>query len=126
MRISDWSSDVCSSDLAEAGFDVLGSLLAVAAVGGLVLALHEGPEQGWTAVITIVAFAVGLASTVAFVVVERRTPHQLLDVRVFGIRGLASGSPNLCVVFAVMFSLFLVLLQYFQAVLGYTRSEELR
>src|SRR3546814_16475275 len=82
MRISDWSSDVCSSDLAEAGFDVLGSLLAVAAVGGLVLALHEGPEQGWTAVITIVAFAVGLASTVAFVVVERRTPHRSEERRV--------------------------------------------
>src|SRR3546814_2912662 len=48
-----------SVEHAEAGFDVLGSLLAVAAVGGLVLALHEGPEQGWTAVITIVAFAVG-------------------------------------------------------------------
>src|SRR3546814_340624 len=109
-----------SVEHAEAGFDVLGSLLAVAAVGGLVLALHEGPEQGWTAVITIVAFAVGLASTVAFVVVERRTPHPLLDVRVFGIRGLASGSLNLFVVFAVMFSLFLVLVQYLQAVLGYT------
>jgi EmrB/QacA subfamily drug resistance transporter len=109
-----------SVEHAEAGFDVRGSLLAVAAVGGLVLALHEGPEQGWTAAITVVAFAVGLASTVAFVVVERRTPHPLLDVRVFAIRGLASGSLNLFVVFAVMFSLFLVLVQYLQAVLGYT------
>ncbi|MDY7104691.1 MAG: MFS transporter [Actinomycetota bacterium] len=109
-----------SVEHAEAGFDVRGSLLAVAAVGGLVLALHEGPEQGWTAAITIVAFAVGVASTVAFVIVERRTPHPLLDVRVFAIRGLASGSLNLFVVFAVMFSLFLVLVQYLQAVLGYS------
>jgi len=109
-----------SVEHAEAGFDVRGSLLAVAAVGGLVLALHEGPEQGWTAAITVVAFAVGLASTVAFVMVERRTPHPLLDVRVFAIRGLASGSLNLFVVFAVMFSLFLVLVQYLQAVLGYS------
>lgn len=109
-----------SVEHAEAGFDVRGSLLAVAAVGGLVLALHEGPEQGWTAGITIVAFAVGLVSTVAFVIVEKRTPHPLLDVRVFAIRGLASGSLNLFVVFAVMFSLFLVLVQYLQAVLGYS------
>jgi EmrB/QacA subfamily drug resistance transporter len=104
----------------EAGFDVVGSLLAVAAVGGLVLALHEGPEQGWTASVTIMALAVGLASTVAFLVVEKRTLHPLLDVRVFAIRGLASGSVNLFVVFAVMFSLFLVLVQYLQAVLGYS------
>jgi EmrB/QacA subfamily drug resistance transporter len=109
-----------SVEHAEAGFDLRGSLLAVAAVGGLVLALHEGPEQGWTAAITVVAFAVGLASTVGFVIVERRTPHPLLDVRVFAIRGLASGSLNLFVVFAVMFSLFLVLVQYLQAVLGYS------
>ena len=109
-----------SVEHAEAGFDVRGSLLAVAAVGGLVLALHEGPEQGWTALITVVAFAVGLASAVTFVVVEKCTPHPLLDVRVFAIRGLASGSLNLFVVFAVMFSLFLVLVQYLQAVLGYT------
>lgn len=109
-----------SVEHAEAGFDVLGSLLAVAAVGGLVLALHEGPEQGWTAGITVVAFAVGLAATVAFLVVETRAPHPLLDVRVFAISGLASGSLNLFVVFAVMFSLFLVLVQYLQAVLGYS------
>ena len=104
----------------EAGFDIVGSLLAVAAVGGLVLALHEGPEQGWTAGITVAALALGLASTVAFLMVESRTPHPLLDVRVFANRGLASGSLNLFVVFAVMFSLFLVLVQYLQAVLGYS------
>ena len=104
----------------EAGFDVMGSLLAVAAVGGIVLALHEGPEQGWADGITVLALAVGLASTVAFVVVEKRTLHPLLDVRVFAIRGLASGSLNLFVVFAVMFSLFLVLVQYLQAVLDYS------
>src|SRR3546814_12536754 len=46
----------------EAGFDVPGSLLAVAAVGGPVLALHEGPEPGWPAVITLLAFPAGLAS----------------------------------------------------------------
>lgn len=104
----------------EAGFDVVGSLLAVAAVGGVVLALHEGPEQGWTAVVTVAALVVGILSSLAFVAVERRTPHPLLDVRVFGIRGLASGSLNLFVVFAVMFSLFLVLVQYLQAVLDYS------
>jgi MFS family permease len=109
-----------SAEHTEAGFDVVGSLLAVAAVGGLVLALHEGPEQGWTAAITVAALILGVASTIAFLAVERRTPHPLIDVRVFGIRGLASGSLNLFVVFAVMFALFLVLVQYLQAVLGYS------
>ncbi len=103
-----------------AGFDVAGSLLSVVAVGGLVLAFHEGPERGWTAPITLAALAAGVLATLAFVLVELRRDHPLLDVRVFALRGLAAGSINLFVVFAVMFSLFLVLVQYLQAVLGYS------
>jgi len=104
----------------EAGFDVAGSVLSVIAVGGLVLAFHEGPEQGWTAPITLAAIAAGVLGSLAFVSVERRRDHPLLDVRIFAIRDLAAGSVNLFVVFAVMFSLFLVLVQHLQAVLGYS------
>lgn len=104
----------------EAGFDVAGSILSAVAVGGLVLAFHEGPEQGWNAAITVAALAAGLIGAAAFVAVELRRDHPLLDVRIFAIRGLAAGSINLFVVFAVMFSLFLVLVQYLQAVLGYS------
>ncbi len=104
----------------EAGFDIAGSLLSAVAVGGLVLAFHEGPERGWTASITLAALAAGIVASAAFVAVELRRDHPLLDVRIFGIRGVAAGSVNLFVVFAVMFSLFLVLVQYLQAVLGYS------
>jgi len=104
----------------EAGFDVAGSLLSIVAVGGLVLAFHEGPERGWSATITVAALAAGLIATAAFIAVELRRDHPLLDVRIFGLRGLAAGSVNLFVVFAVMFSLFLVLIQYLQAILGYS------
>lgn len=104
----------------EAGFDIAGSLLSVVAVGGLVLTFHEGPEQGWSAPITLLALAAGVFASIAFVAVELRRDHPLLDVRIFAIKGLASGSVNLFVVFGVMFSLFLVLVQYLQAVLGYS------
>ena len=104
----------------EAGFDIAGSPLSIVAVGGIVLAFHEGPEQGWTAPITLAAAGAGLLGAAAFVAVELRRDHPLLDVRIFRIRGLAAGSVNLFVVFAVMFSLFLVLVQYLQAVLGYS------
>ncbi len=36
-------------------------------------------------------------------------------------RGLAAGSLTLLIVFAVMFGMFLVLIQFLQAVLGWTR-----
>jgi len=102
------------------GFDIVGSLVSVLAVGGLVLGLHEGPERGWTDPITIAALVTSIVGLVAFIVVEMRLDHPLLDVRLFRIRRLATGSLNLLVVFGVIFSLFLILVQYLQAVLGYT------
>ena len=103
-----------------AGFDTAGTVLSVLAVGGWVLALQEGPADGWTANLTLAGLTAGIAGTVLFIAVELRQDHPLLDVRLFAIRGLASGSINLFVVFAVMFSLFLVLIQFLQAVLGYS------
>jgi len=103
-----------------AGFDIAGSLLSAIAVGSLVLAFHEGPERGWTDPVTVAAIAAGMIGALVFVFVELRRDHPLLDVRIFALRGLAAGSINLFVVFAVMFALFLVLVQYCQAVLGYS------
>jgi len=104
----------------EAGFDIAGSLLSVVAVGGIVLAFHEGPEQGWTHPITIAGLVAGIAGTIAFALVELHRDDPLLDVRLFANAGLSTGSVNLFVVFAVMFALFLTLVQFLQAVLGYT------
>ncbi len=109
-----------SREHVDAGFDIAGSILSVIAVGGIVLAFHEGPEQGWTHLITIAGVVAGIAGTVAFVFVELRRDHPLLDVRLFANPGLSTGSVNLFVVFAIMFALFLTLVQFLQAVLGYT------
>ena len=109
-----------SREHTEAGFDVAGSILSVLAVGGFVLAFHEGPERGWSDLLTVAGLAAGIAGTVGFVRVELRRDHPLLDVRLFASRGLSTGSVNLFVVFGVMFSLFLVLIQFLQAVLGFT------
>ena len=101
-------------------FDTLGSVLSALAIGGLVLGIHEGPEQGWTYPLTLVALAVGVVSTVLFIAWERRHAEPLLDISAFRDRGLAAGSVTLLIVFAVMFGIFLVLFPYFQAVLGWS------
>ena len=101
-------------------FDTVGSILSAVAVGALVLGLHEGPEAGWTAPITLAGIAVGVAAGIAFVAYELRRDHPLLDVGLFRHRMLAGGSLALLSVFAVMGALFLVLIQFMQAVLGYS------
>ena len=62
----------------------------------------------------------GGVALLAFLAWELRQSHPLLDIRVFRSRALSTGSVNLLLVFAVMFGLFLVLVQYLQAVLGYS------
>ena len=101
-------------------FDVVGSVLSALAIGGLVLGIHEGPEKGWTDVLTLSGLIVGVLALIGFVVWELRASHPILDLRVFRNRGLAAGSVTLLIVFAVMMGIFLVLIQFLQAVLGYS------
>ncbi|MEO2124797.1 MAG: MFS transporter [Acidimicrobiales bacterium] len=101
-------------------FDILGSVTSALAIGGLVLGIQEGPERGWTNALTLSGLVIGIAALILFVLIELRQENPLLDVRVFKVRALATGSVNLFVVFALMFTLFLVLIQFLQAALGYS------
>ena len=109
-----------SREHADGRYDVPGALFSAVAVGSVVLGVQEGPERGWTAPLTVVALLVGVVAAVAFVRIELRRAHPLLDVRLFRNRGLATGSVNLFVVFGLMFTLFLVVIQLLQAVFGYS------
>ncbi|MFJ2162414.1 DHA2 family efflux MFS transporter permease subunit [Streptomyces sp. NPDC087856] len=102
-------------------FDTLGALVSAVAVVGLILVLQEGPEHGWTAPLTLLGLAVGLVGAVGFVAWElHRRDAALLDVRLFGERGLAGGSLTLLVVFGVQAGIAVVLFPFFQAVLGWS------
>lgn len=104
----------------EGAFDVIGSVLAMAAVGSLVLAIHQGPEDGWTAPLTLMGLVLGIAASVGFAVWELRSPAPLLDLRSFRDGRLKAGSLTLLVVFGVLGGVFVVLFPYFQAVLGWS------
>ena len=101
-------------------FDLVGSFLSAIAVGGLILAVHEGPEVGWAAPITVAGLTAGILGAAWFAWWELHAENPLLDIRVFRHRTLAASSVTLLAVFAVMMGLFLVLVQYLQAVLGYS------
>jgi EmrB/QacA subfamily drug resistance transporter len=104
----------------EGRFDLVGSILSAAGIGGVVLAIHEGPVKGWSDPLTVVSLVVGLGAVLGFVVWERRLAHPLFDVRLFANRSLSTGSATLLVLFAVMFGIFLVLVQYLRIVLGWS------
>ncbi|GAA0268467.1 MFS transporter [Actinomadura nitritigenes] len=98
-------------------FDAVGALLSIVAVAALIFVLQEGPHRGWTAPATLISLAAGLIAMAGFVSWElRRREASLLDVRLFGERGLAGGSITLLVVFGVQSGIFVVLFPFLQAV----------
>ncbi|MEJ1202205.1 MULTISPECIES: MFS transporter [unclassified Streptomyces] len=102
-------------------FDTVGALISVVAVVGLISALQEGPERGWTDAASLTGLGVGLVAAVAFVAWQlHRRDASLLDVRLFRERGLAGGSLTLLVVFGVQAGVAVVLFPFFQAVLGWS------
>lgn len=101
-------------------FDTFGALASVVAVVGLVFFLQQGPEHGWAAPTALASLLVGVVAAGGFVAWELRRDAPLLDVRLFGERGLSSGSVSLLAVFGVQAGIFVVLFPYFQAVLGWS------
>ncbi len=109
-----------SREPATGRFDLGGSLAAAVAVVAMIMALHEGPEQGWGSAPALALLALALLGVVGFVAWELRHPAPLLDVRLFADRRLATGSAALLAVFGVQAGIFVVLFPYLQAVLGWS------
>jgi EmrB/QacA subfamily drug resistance transporter len=108
-----------TSDPSHAHIDPLGSILSLVGIGGLVLAITEGPVKGWSHEITVAGLVAAAVGLIGFVVWELRTTTPLLDVRLFQLRGFSTGSLSIFVQFLVVFGFFFVSAQYFAFVSGY-------
>ncbi|MFE7746805.1 MFS transporter [Nocardia sp. NPDC057455] len=108
-----------SVDPAPPKMDLWGTVTAASAVGLLVVAAIQAPERGWLDPVVIgIAITAALAST-AFVLIELRVAHPLLDVRLFADRGFGAGTATVTLQFLVCFGTFLLLVQFLQLILGY-------
>jgi EmrB/QacA subfamily drug resistance transporter len=101
----------------EAPLDLGGAVLSSLGIGALVLGIIEGPEQGWSSPLTVVALVAGVGLLVGFVRRSLRVDEPLLDPRYFRHRGFATGTVSLFLQFFAMFGFFFVALQYLQLVL---------
>ena len=109
-----------STDSDRARFDPWGAVTGAAAVGLIVIAALEAPARGWTDPLVLVAVAAGLVVAAAFVLIELRVAEPLLDVRLFAARGFSTGTVSVAVQFLLSFGLFMLIVQFFQLILGYS------
>jgi EmrB/QacA subfamily drug resistance transporter len=108
-----------TNDPDHANIDPPGALLSLIGVGGLVIAITEGPVKGWVDPITVGGFVAAAVGLVGFALWELRTATPLLDVRLFRLRGFSTGSISIFVQFLVVFGFFFVSAQYLGFVAGY-------
>jgi EmrB/QacA subfamily drug resistance transporter len=101
-------------------FDTRGVVVSTAGVSSLVLAIIEGPQWGWTSTGTVICFAAAALLLTIFTVMELRTEHPLLDVRVFRIPRFTGGAVSISVAFFSLFGFIFLITQYFQFVKGYS------
>ena len=107
-----------SRDPAPARIDRAGIVTFTGSLFLLMLAVVEGPQQGWAAPLVLGAFAGSAALMLAFVAVERRTERPMLDLSLL-VNGRFVAVCAVPVVLAFGFVCLLVFLpSYFIGVLG--------
>lgn len=102
------------------GLDLIGSALAAAGLAGVTYALTSlGSTVGGGAAV-VAAGVGGLAALVAFVLVERRSPHPLVPLALFADRRFSVANVVTLVVYAGLGVFFFLLVLHLQIVAGFS------
>jgi EmrB/QacA subfamily drug resistance transporter len=102
--------------------DVAGLVTLAVGLTGVIYALIEGPVHGWAQPVTLAALLLGLASLVAFVVIESRVADPLIPLRLFRIRAFTGVTLQTLLFYFGLGVIFFFLTLIFQQVLGLSGS----
>ncbi|HEX5782830.1 MAG TPA: MFS transporter [Solirubrobacteraceae bacterium] len=98
--------------------DYLGGLALSVALGSLLLAISEGTHWGWTSGGVVGLFALSVAMFYVWVVIEKRVPEPMVDLRTFARREMAATNLTTLLMGFSMFSTFILLPNFVQIPLG--------
>ena len=101
-------------------YDVPGAILATVGLVSLVYGITQAESVGWNGTTTLSFMGLGLLLLAIFLVVESKTSHPLLPLRILANRNRGGAYLASFFVGIGLFAMFLFLTYFFQAVLGYT------
>ncbi|SCG68466.1 MFS transporter [Micromonospora inositola] len=101
-------------------YDIPGAVVVTAGLVSLVYGFTRAAEDGWDAAATVGFIAAGLVLLAAFVLIELRSSHPLLPLRILLDRNRGGAYIASTLIGAGLFGAFLFLTFYFQVVLRYT------
>ncbi len=96
-----------------------GLVLSAATLSLLTVTVIEAPTRGWVSWPTLGGFVVTVLLLAAFLRVERRAAHPLLDVTLFADRRFSAASGAVTVTFFSLAGFIFLITQYFQLIRGY-------
>lgn len=99
-------------------FDALGAITISVGISGLALGMVTASDAGWGSPGTVIGLVLGVVSLAAFVVVERRSAHPLVPLRVFRRKPVVTANVVVLLLGGTLTSLFFFLPQYQQQSLG--------
>lgn len=100
--------------------DVAGAASAAVGLAGLTAGLTAWADRGPGSAAVAGALALGVAGLVAFVAVERQSPHPMLPLALFRARAFAGANLVTFAVYAALGGVFFLLVLHLQVVAGFT------
>lgn len=101
-------------------YDIPGAVFGTAGLLALVYGITQADKQGWNGTSTLSFIGLGLLLLVIFIIIEARSTHPLLPLRILENRNRGGAYLASFFVGVGLFAMFLFLTFFFQAVLGYT------
>lgn len=103
--------------------DVPGLITSAIALFSLTYALIEGHDMGWTSALILGAFALAAVAGAAFAVIESRTAHPMVDMRLFRSRVFAGGTVTMMLWAFGIFGIYFFTSIYLQTILGFSPTK---
>jgi EmrB/QacA subfamily drug resistance transporter len=100
--------------------DPLGAIFSIVGLMGLLYAIIEVPDRGWSDPVVVSAFAVGAVFLAAFAWWETHYEHPMLDLHFFQNPRFSAASATITLTFFALYGSTFLLTQYFQFVLLYS------
>ncbi len=101
-------------------YDIPGAITATLGLVSLVYGITRAGSEGWNGTQTIAFMGVGVLLLIGFLVIESRSSHPLLPVRILANRNRGGAYLASFFVGVGLFAMFLFLTYFFQGVMGYT------
>lgn len=106
----------------EKRFDTLGAILGAVGLGGVVYALIEQGNYGWSSPMIWGAFSAGVAALILFTLHESRTKEPMLPLTLFAQRNFSVGNLATFLIYAALALQGFLLVIFLQQVAGFSAT----